>query len=151
MDECIKVLRGALTGEYFAFEGEFFRFGELRMKPVPAEPLRILIGGHSEPALRRAARLGDGWVSANSTYDELAVLIPKLKKYRQEFGTAERPFEIHAFDVMLADSAGVERLAALGVTDVIAVPWNLLGPEIPLDEKLAGVARFGREVIARFR
>ena len=143
MDECIRVVRGALTGEYFAFEGEFFRFGELRMKPVPAEPLRILVGGHSEPALKRAARVGDGWVSANSTYEELAALIPKLQGYRREFGTADRPFEIHAFDVMLADIAGVERLAALGVTDAIAVPWNLLGPEISLAEKLEGIARFG--------
>ena len=84
------------------------------MKPVPAEPLRILVGGHSEPALKRAARVGDGWVSANSTYEELAVLIPKLQDYRREFGTDDRPFEIHAFDVMLADIAGVERLAALG-------------------------------------
>ena len=151
MDECIRVVRGALTGEYFAFEGEFFRFGELRMKPVPTEPLRILIGGHSEPALKRAARVGDGWVSANSTYEELAALIPKLQGYRREFGTADRPFEIHAFDVMLADTAGAERLAALGVTDAIAVPWNLLGPEISLAEKLEGIARFGNEVIARFR
>ena len=38
---------------------------------------------------------------------------------------------------MLADAAGVERLAALGVTDAIAVPWNLLGPEIPLEEGLS--------------
>ena len=151
MDECIRVVRGALSGEYFAFEGEFFRFGELRTNPVPAEPLRILVGGHSEPALKRAARVGDGWVSANSTYEELAVLIPKLQSYRREFGTADRPFEIHAFDVMLSDIAGVERLAALGVTDAIAVPWNLLGPEISLAEKLEGIARFGNEVIARFR
>jgi alkanesulfonate monooxygenase SsuD/methylene tetrahydromethanopterin reductase-like flavin-dependent oxidoreductase (luciferase family) len=118
---------------------------------VPAEPLLLLVGGHSEPALRRAARVGDGWVSANSTYEELAVLIPKLQKYRREFGTADRPFEIHAFDVMLGDAAGVERLAALGVTDAIAVPWNLLGPEIPLEEKLEGIARFGAGVIAKFR
>jgi hypothetical protein len=52
---------------------------------------------------------------------------------------------------MLADVAGVERVAALGVTDAIAVPWNLLGPEITLAEKLDGVARFGTGVIARFR
>jgi alkanesulfonate monooxygenase SsuD/methylene tetrahydromethanopterin reductase-like flavin-dependent oxidoreductase (luciferase family) len=151
MDECIEVVRGALTGEYFAHRGEFFQFGELRMKPVPAGPLKILVGGHSEPALKRAARVGDGWVSANSTYEELAVLIPKLEKYRREFGTADRPFEIHAFDVMLADAVGVERLAALGVTDAIAVPWNLLGPEVPLEEKVDGIARFGANVISRFR
>ena len=81
----------------------------------------------------------------------LSVLIPKLQKYRRELGTAERPFEIDAFDVMLNDAAGVERLAALGVTDAIAVPWKLLGPEIALEEKLEGIARFGANVIARFR
>jgi hypothetical protein len=31
------------------------------------------------------------------------------------------------------------------------VPWNLLGPEIPLAEKLEGIARFGADVIAKFR
>ena len=79
------------------------------------------------------------------------MLIPKLQGYRREFGTADRPFEIHAFDVMLTDVSGVERLAALGVTDAIAVPWNLLGPEIALTDKLAGIERFGAEVIARYR
>lgn len=151
MDECIAVIRGVLAGDYFGFKGEFFEFAELKMQPVPRKPLRIFVGGHSEPALRRAARAGDGWVSANSTYQQIATLVPKLQAQRRAAGTVDHPFEIHAFDVMLDGVAGVERLADLGVTDVITVPWDLLGPEPTLQDKLDGIARFGDKVISRFR
>ena len=67
MDECIAIIRGAMSGKYFEFHGENYDFGPMKMFPVPSRPVPIIIGGHSQPALKRAARLGDGWVSANTT------------------------------------------------------------------------------------
>src|SRR5262249_51878785 len=82
MDECIAILRGLLRGEYFGFEGEFYRFGEIKIKPVPTAPLPILIGGHSEVALARAARLGDGWTSAGSSWEALQRMLKRLGELR---------------------------------------------------------------------
>jgi probable F420-dependent oxidoreductase len=91
--EQIEILRRAWSGEPFSFEGEFFTFRDVRITPRvvqrPHPPLWI--GAMSEPALRRAGRLGAGWIS-----DPLHVL-PVMKAwaeiYRQsaiEHGHADR-------------------------------------------------------------
>lgn len=151
IDECIEVFRGVLQGGYFSYQGEFYEFGNVKMAPIPSEPIPILIGGHSNPALRRAVRAGDGWVSANSSYDALKEIIAKLQAYRVEFEVADKPFQIHAFDTGLQDAAGVERLAELGVTDTVTIPWNVFEPPQTLEEKLEAIQRFGDQVIARSR
>jgi hypothetical protein len=48
-------------------------------EPRPSQPtIRILVGGHSEHAIDRAARLGDGWIAAGMSADRLAELLPLL-------------------------------------------------------------------------
>ena len=64
MDECIDVVRGLTSGGWFEFHGEFFDIRAVKMTPTPTEPIPILVGGHSEAALRRAVRRGDGWMHA---------------------------------------------------------------------------------------
>lgn len=62
MDECLVVLRQLMTGESVTFHGEFFDLTEVRIRPTPAEPIPIVIGGRSSAAVRRTGRLGDGWL-----------------------------------------------------------------------------------------
>jgi len=60
--EALRCLRLLSTGEQVDFEGRFFRLhGAIRPAPVP--PIPILVGGRSDAALRRAGRLGDGWLA----------------------------------------------------------------------------------------
>ena len=56
MDEMIDILRGLETGEFFEFHSEHYDIQPIKMCPTPTEPIPILIGGHAEPALKRAAR-----------------------------------------------------------------------------------------------
>jgi alkanesulfonate monooxygenase SsuD/methylene tetrahydromethanopterin reductase-like flavin-dependent oxidoreductase (luciferase family) len=63
MEEGVEILRRAWSGEPVSFAGKRFRVGGLPITPVPAAPPRILMGGMSEPAIQRAARLGDGFLS----------------------------------------------------------------------------------------
>ncbi len=61
-DEYILAARALWTQEEPRFEGEFVRFAEIGFAPKPVQnPLPIWVGGESGPALRRTARLGDGW------------------------------------------------------------------------------------------
>jgi probable F420-dependent oxidoreductase len=62
-DECIRIFRELWTKDNPAFQGEFHRFANIRCEPRPVQPggIPIWIGGHTPPAIRRAARLGDGW------------------------------------------------------------------------------------------
>ncbi|MAI26252.1 MAG: LLM class flavin-dependent oxidoreductase [Myxococcota bacterium] len=61
-NECLEVLRGLLSGESTDFSGEFFQLEKALIKPCPDPPVPILIGGRSDAAIRRTARLGDGWL-----------------------------------------------------------------------------------------
>lgn len=150
MDECIAIIRGTMKGEYFEHHSENYDFGPLKMNPVPEKPVPILIGGHAAPALKRAARLGDGWISANSDYESLSKLIAELNGYRKEFGTAHRKdFEIHVIDSNARSAADFQRLEALGATEAALIAW---GPEVrDRQMQLDAIKRFGDEVVAKFR
>ena len=85
---------------------------------VPSEPLPILVGGHSEPALRRAALKSDGWLHAGGDEEELIAMIRRLLELREEHGLLERPFEIQVGSGRSREPDGVQQLAELGVTTV---------------------------------
>jgi probable F420-dependent oxidoreductase len=149
MDECIAILRGAMSGDYFEYHSENYDFGPMKMYPVPKRAVPIIIGGHSKPALARAARLGDGWVSANTDFATLQSLLRELDALRAAAGTRARAdFEIHGFDMAAHSVADFKRLAELGVTDACVAPWGF-DPATALPAQLDGLRRFGDEVIAR--
>jgi probable F420-dependent oxidoreductase len=62
-DECIRIFRELWTKDNPSFQGEFHQFSNIRCEPRPVQPggLPIWIGGHTPQAIRRVARLGDGW------------------------------------------------------------------------------------------
>lgn len=150
MDEAIDVVRGLSSGEYFEFHGEFFDIPAIKM--TPAQPFPILVGGHSEAALRRAVVRGDGWMHAGG--DDLDALLTRLNRIREDEGKAGGPFEIHVISPDAYTADGVKRLADKGVTDVIVgfrTPYAK-GPDTePLHTKIEHLERFAAKVIARVR
>lgn len=74
MEECLQILQGFGRGEYFEFSGEFYDIPPLKLNPAPSRPIPIFIGGHSDAALKRAARF-DGWISTSCPEEELARMI----------------------------------------------------------------------------
>ncbi|WP_431233596.1 LLM class flavin-dependent oxidoreductase [Mycolicibacterium psychrotolerans] len=150
MDECIEIIRGLTSGDYFEFHGEFYDIPKTKMTPAPSEPLPILIGGHADAALRRAAR-NDGWMHGGGT-DDLDDLLVKLNRYREEEGTADRPFEIHVISLDAFTVDGVKRLEDKGITDVMVgfrLPY-IKGPDTePLDDKIRNLEMFAERVIAK--
>ncbi len=154
MDEMIEILRGVSSGEYFEYHGEHFDFPRIKMCPVPTQPLRITVGGHSPLALRRAARLGDGWVAANVTREEMRGLLGVLDGYRKEFGSDKREDYIvqgMLSDIDVFDPAGYREGEDMGLTDCTISPWGVYDTEqLELDERLDRIKRFADEVIAHF-
>lgn len=61
-DESIEALRGLLTGRPTTLHGHEVSFTDAVVAPAPAQPVPILVGGRSDAAVRRAGRLGDGWL-----------------------------------------------------------------------------------------
>ncbi len=62
MNECLAIVRQLLTGKPVTYHGRFFDVDDAVIAPAPAEPVPIVIGGRSDAAIRRAGRLGDGWL-----------------------------------------------------------------------------------------
>jgi probable F420-dependent oxidoreductase len=149
MDECLAVIRGVLAGGFFAFDGEFFKFGEVKMNPIPSKPIPILVGGHSKPALRRAAKLCDGWMSAGGTVEENKAMVETIMQYRQDYGTAGRPFEIHAGVMDSSDVDSMKRMIEIGATHIFTAPWDVYNPLLSRQEKIDAVKRFGDAIIAQ--
>jgi alkanesulfonate monooxygenase SsuD/methylene tetrahydromethanopterin reductase-like flavin-dependent oxidoreductase (luciferase family) len=71
MEESISILRSAFAGETIAHHGKRYRFDDITIGPVAQRGPRILVGGNSEPAIDRAARLGDGYLSAFNGFHPL--------------------------------------------------------------------------------
>jgi probable F420-dependent oxidoreductase len=152
MDESIEILRGLERGGYFGFHGKTYDFPPVKITPVPAEPIPILIGGHADVALRRAARTGDGWLHGGGDPARLPVLLDRLAGFRREEGTDSRPFEVHVISMDAYSIDGVRRLEDQGVTDVIVGfrwPYHT-GPDTePLTAKIDGLRRYADDIIAR--
>jgi probable F420-dependent oxidoreductase len=153
-DEAIEIIRTVCAGNgpaWVEYHGRHYSFDRLMISPAPDRPVPICVGGHSEPALRRAARLGDGWISVNTTLHELARAIARLREYRAEYGRAEQPFEIAVMPTDVADLDGYRRLADLGVTEIQVAPWYAYGgdPEA-LETRRESMFRWADDVIGKF-
>lgn len=62
MEEGIEIIRRAWSGEPVNFSGKRFSVGDLKITPAPVEKPKLLLGGMAEPAIARAARIGDGFL-----------------------------------------------------------------------------------------
>jgi alkanesulfonate monooxygenase SsuD/methylene tetrahydromethanopterin reductase-like flavin-dependent oxidoreductase (luciferase family) len=62
MDECLRILRSLAHGTPLTFDGEFFALEDAVIVPAPLPSIPLVVGGRSDAAIGRAARLGDGWL-----------------------------------------------------------------------------------------
>ena len=139
LDEQIQILRLVCGGggpQFVEHHGRCYDFGRLMISPAPVRPVRLCVGGHSEPALRRAARLGDGWISVQATSEEIRRVVGELERYRDEYGRSETPFDINALPIdIVPDRTGRACYAQLagdieahGMTATFqVVPWYFGG------------------------
>lgn len=162
LEEYVAALRAVWSGEPRAFEGERYRWAEAGFLPAPTRPIPILVGGHSDAALARAARVGDGWaiVTGKGHGSGLSAIEARLGVLRGELARAGRegaPFELLSQQALVfadapnpklplmgpcdAIAASLERLRELGVTMIDLV---VFGPPSMLIET---AARFAEEVL----
>jgi probable F420-dependent oxidoreductase len=150
MDEMIAIIRGLLGGGFFEFHGLDYDLPRIKICPTPARPVPILIGGHSEAALRRAARSGDGWMHAGGDPGELTACLDRLQALRQEYGREAAPFEIHVSSLDGYNVDGVRRLEESGVTDLVIGfrnPYTRKQDAQSLDEKIDLIRQYADNVI----
>jgi probable F420-dependent oxidoreductase len=151
VDEAIEVLRLILDGGMVEYHGRFFDFDKLQMSPAPSKRVPFYIGGHTDVALRRAARAADGWSSAMMKFDDLRDTIGRLAALREEYGRADVPFEIQAVCIDRFGVDGYREQAEIGVTDVVTQPWVFDGVGFgdPVGPKKDAIKKFADEIITK--
>ena len=97
-----------MAGGFFEFHGEVFDVPSIKMCPTPSQPVPILIGGHHEAALKRAAIDGDGWLHGGGDPADLPGLLARLAELRKEHGTESKPFEVHVISLDAYTPDGVQ-------------------------------------------
>ena len=150
MDECIDIVRGLTTGEFFSYDGEFFSIQSMKQTPAPTEKVPLLVGGHADAALKRAVLKGDGWMHAGGDGEELDRLLSRLAEIRRAEGDTRDDFEVHVISYDAYDPGGIKRLEDKGVTDCIVgfrVPY-IKGPDTePLEDKVAHLEKYAETFI----
>jgi probable F420-dependent oxidoreductase len=98
-DEHIALLRALWTaeGKHVEFHGEFWDIPPMDPEPKPVQqPIPILVGGHSEHAMARAARLGDGWIAADMAVDRLESMLPAVREACDKEGRDFSTLDVYA-------------------------------------------------------
>jgi probable F420-dependent oxidoreductase len=158
LEEHVRAMRAVWSGVPTAFEGERYAWPESSFLPAPAGRIPIIIGGHADVSLRRAARVGDGWaiVTASgqgSGLEAVAERLGLLATMRQEEGRAGEPFElVYQNPVVFSPDPlprlplsgprdaileGLARLRALGVTTVVLTIHGASGAMVDVAQRFA--------------
>ncbi len=123
-DEAIEVLHKLWSGEMVEHHGAHFDFPRVQLSPAPGIRPPIYVGGTSEVALSRAARVGSGYIGAGTAPEGVRPLLQRLHELRQEYGREHLPFEA-MLGITAAPSLDLyRRLADDGLQSTVAPPFQ---------------------------
>lgn len=91
LTEIVEILRRAWTGERFDFRGRHYSYEAVAVTPPPARVPPIYVGGFADTAIRRAGRIGDGYISSRAQPDRVAAAFALAAEARREAGRDGRP------------------------------------------------------------
>jgi len=131
-DEYLRIFKTLWTQDPASFRGEFYSFEALRCLPQPTQKPHppIWVGGHSKVALRRVARLGDGWHPVGATPavplrpPEMRASLDELRRLadaeRRDFAALTISFKAPLYDPRQGVDGGADRRPFTGSTQAIA-------------------------------
>jgi probable F420-dependent oxidoreductase len=124
VDEALAVCKRLWTEATVEHRGEFFSFGPVAFEPKPVQQPwpPVHVGGESEAALARAARLGDGWIGMRHTIESVAKPVARLRELREEAGRSGDRFEV-TVGGPVESRDDVARWREVGVDRIVVAPW----------------------------
>ncbi|WP_269620828.1 LLM class F420-dependent oxidoreductase [Zhongshania sp. BJYM1] len=148
-DEMLEIMRLLWTGELVEYQGKHYQFAPLEMNPAPSAYIPIWVGGISDAAMRRAARIGDGWVTDLQTSEDIMACIKKINGYRREYGRENLPFSVMATPSDAFTPDAYKRLEDGGVSHILTQPWPFYhGDTQDVAKKIDGIHRYADDFIA---
>jgi probable F420-dependent oxidoreductase len=145
-DESIRAIRSLWQASPAPFSGRFYRWPAVESNPKPMQSggVPIVIGGHSEPAARRAARFGDGFFPARGDHETLTRLFSVLRDECAKVGRKPAEIELTTGAGSKTDVDAVKRYQEMGVRRLMISPAGF-------DEESVrkGLDEFAERVIAK--
>lgn len=89
--EIVEILRLAWSEERFDYDGRYYSYSSIAVTPKPARPIPILIGGFVDDAIRRAGRIGDGYLSSRAQPERVAQAFEMVVAERRDAGHSGEP------------------------------------------------------------
>lgn len=123
MEEMIEVMNRLWTGQPVAYDGEFYRFEQVQVRPAPDVPVPMVFGGTAPRALERAARLGDGWYGPRQDLSATIDCRDVIERHRRELGKTN-PFVYYARLKGEPVKDEVQRYADTGFEHVVLQPFS---------------------------
>ena len=142
-EEAMRVMTALWTQERVTLDGQFWKLNNQGMQPRPLQKPRIpvFLGGHSEPAMRRAIRLADGWMAAGSTGSEESLVdLAKMHGYLAEAGVDPKSFWLSKRIYIAVDDDGAKARQKLNA----ALSYQYAGR----DQSRVGLAATPSEAVA---
>ncbi len=151
-DEIIEVLQSLWSGQMVEYHGAHFDFPRVQLSPAPSTHPPIYVGGSSEIALRRAARVGGGYIGAGTAPDDVGPLLHRLNELRQEYGRDHLPFEAMIGITASPNLTLYQRLADEGLESTVAPPFQYaLGKKhSTVDEKKQFMETYAESIMRHF-
>lgn len=150
-DEIVAILKQLWSGEVKGWDGQHYQFEPVSFRPLPVRKPHppLLFGGDTPAALRRAARLGDGWLAIGKGGEsEFPERVAFLRKERAACGRADEPFEITVGAGPNPTADSIRRLQAAGASRVTVAPWPPPEKGSPtVEHAVAGMEAFAERVL----
>jgi probable F420-dependent oxidoreductase len=143
--EYLALMKELWTSDAPNYHGKSVAVEGVKFMPKPAQKPHppIVFGGNTEPSLKRAAKLGDGWYGIAESTDQIGATIKRLRELEREAGrTVPLELTVSRLREQLKPEQ-IGQFAEMGVSRII------VGPGASTKEHIATMEKFGAEVIAR--
>jgi alkanesulfonate monooxygenase SsuD/methylene tetrahydromethanopterin reductase-like flavin-dependent oxidoreductase (luciferase family) len=133
MDESLAAVRALLAGRAVTRAGEFFVLDDVRVLPVPAPPVPIVVGGRSRAALRRAGTLGDGWLGVWVTPERWGAAVGEVEAAAATGGRTNVAWR-HGLQVWcgFGPRAAARAAVAASMEDLYRLPFDRFERYVPV-------------------
>ena len=164
LEELLEIVRRLGAGECLTYQGDHFNLDSVSMEPRPVQRggVPILVACHwragRDAQFRRAARLGDGFISISDTPEEYALVAEKVRVYAGEEGRDFRQMEAAFYmtvnlgkDQVAAGREAEEYLTRYYGANIWGNRWGPFGPPEWTEERIIQYVRAGAgTIIVRF-
>lgn len=149
LEEQVQVMRLLWKYPLVTFRGEHHTISDAGLNPLPVQrPIPVWAGGYAEAALRRIARIADGWMAGTMQMEPLRAAVTTMRQYVEEAGRPTKDFGIDLRLSMKDSPEGDWQAILQQCRDLQAthVSINTMGMGLSPREHIEAITRFKQAV-----